>query len=174
MKSTYLFFIFTCLLWQNQVLVSAQLSFSQLYMNPTSNGGTVTTASNGILVNVNPGSYGYGFILSDIIPITTTPTEFYVTVVCTNTVVDYDLTIAPSNPTIDFVVQAAFGPLIGQNTDGGYSDMFNLYYPARVESSTTSVSYIPALGEPVRFTLTAYSGSTYYELKIRGKIHLQK
>lgn len=144
--------------------VFAGLTFTETNQFPAGK-TTITTGTNGIILNLKPGTGNkFAYIYSDQIPISNTPTEFYVTLLCTNTAADFGINVGDTAN-----LQAGLNSLVwGSNTEPK-TDTTNMYYPYSIIKGNSANAYIPDIGETIRYTLTSYSGSSYFELKIRGK-----
>ena len=141
-------------------IVNAQMTFNNNFQVPAGAAGTVTTASNGIILSLEP-NQNFGYIGSDPIVGTTTPTDYYVTLICTNTAVDYGFVSGSSSSYTQRLVGTS-------SQSGGYGDLYSIQYPGAIVGTYTNDPYTPTLGQTLRFTLTKYDGSNYYEIIVRG------
>ncbi len=166
MKTLFLF-ISLILLLLHPSFINSQLTFTNGYKKVgTSGTGTATTSSNGILLHLQP-TVDAGMILSDALSITTTPLEFYVTLIGTTTAVDFGL--QQGTLTSDFFSgKDSTYSLIGNNGRAGKQDFQSLMYPGSITGTTTSSPYIPSLNQVIKFTLTKYSSSNYFKVEIQG------
>lgn len=159
MKTLYLLALISC--------VSAQINFNTNFNKPSTT-ATLTTGTNGVIVDLKA-TTKYAYIISDPIVPSTTAQDFYITLLCANTAVDF----GPTLGTISSSTYASTGvnPLIGQPTNP-FTDYLSLYYPYVPQKAATYDPTIATLGKTYRYTVISYDDSNYYEFKIRGKLLL--
>ena len=133
MKLTIIVFIlFPLLILQTR----SDMTFSNPAKYPTNLVATITSASNGYVITLSPASsQPFGYIVSDELTVSSTPSHFYVTLICTNTAVDFGIQAWFSS---DYVPWNDC--LLGDPMPVVYSDRASLEYPSKLKGTKTAKS----------------------------------
>ena len=162
--TTILFVLFPLLILQ----AKSDMTFSNPTQYPTNSVATVTSASNGYVITLSPtSSQPFGHIVSDQLTFSNTPSNFYVTLICTNTAVDFGL-----QATWDVQNGNRNGAFLGNNVPSSFSDMASLQYPSKLTGTATADPGVPSLGQVIKYTLTTYSQGPCLEIGNIGKEHI--
>ena len=162
MKALYFFTLISCFaLWR---IKAAGIEFTNNYHKPD-DAATQIAGTNGLMLHLKA-TTKYAYIISDEIEPTTTAKEWYITLICTTTAVDFGpiLGTIPGGP-----YATGVNPLIGQTTNP-FSDFLSLYYPYVPKLAATFNPTIATLGKTYRYTVTSFTDSEYFEFTIRGKL----
>ena len=122
-----------------------------------------TTISNGILVTLSSdSSQPFAHALSDPISVSNSYSFVYITLVCTNTAVNYGLMAKTTGGTLT--------NLLGNKNTGYVTDKVSVEYPSQLVGTTTSSPIIPDLGHTVGYVLNTNSGKPCVAIVTVGKL----